>query len=56
MGHFALLSTYDSLSDWDQARTKLQNDVSFQKLIAQAGNDGLFIPGEIKSAIWQQLT
>jgi len=55
MGHFLLSSTYDSISEWDQARTKLQNDVQFQKLIAQAGNDGLFIPGEVKSSIWQQL-
>ena len=55
MGHFVLSSTYDNISEWDQARTKLQNDVQFQKLIAQAGNDGLFIPGEVKSSIWQQL-
>lgn len=55
MGHFVLLSTFDTLAEWDQARTKLQNDVSFQKLIAQGGNDGLFIPGEVKSSIWQQL-
>ena len=55
MGHFILSSTYDTITEWDQARTKLQNDVPFQKLIAQAGNDGLFIPGEVKSSIWQQL-
>ena len=56
MGHFVLLSQYDSITEWDQARVKLQNDTSFQKLIAQAGNDGLFIPGEVKSSIWQHLT
>ncbi len=55
MGHFVLSSTYDSLGEWDQTRTKIQNDVPFQKLIAQAGNDGLFIPGSVKSSIWQQL-
>jgi len=55
MGHFVLSSSFDSLSEWDQARTKIQNDVPFQKLIAQAGNDGLFIPGSVKSSIWQQL-
>ena len=55
IGHFVLLSQYDSLNEWDQARTKLQNDMSFQKLIAQAGQDGLFIPGEVKSSIWQQV-
>jgi hypothetical protein len=55
MGHFALSSTYDSINEWDQARTKLQNDVQFQKLVAQGGNDGLFLPGSVKSSIWQQL-
>lgn len=55
MGHFLLSSTFDTLTEWDQARTKLQNDVPFQKLIAQAGNDGLFLPGEVKSSIWQQV-
>jgi hypothetical protein len=55
MGHFVLSSTYDSVNEWDQARTKLQNDMPFQKLIAQGGNDGLFIPGSVKASIWQQL-
>lgn len=55
MGHFVLSSTFDTLTEWDQTRTKLQNDVPFQKLIAQAGNDGLFLPGEVKSSIWQQV-
>lgn len=53
MGHFVLSSTFDTIAEWDLARTKLQNDVPFQKLIAQAGHDGLFIPGEVKSSIWQ---
>ncbi len=55
MGHFVLRAQYDTLSDWDQSRTKIQNDVPFQKLVAQAGNDGLFIPGTITSSIWQQV-
>lgn len=55
MGHFVLSATYDNIAEWDQMRQKLQNDVSFQKLVAQAGSDGLFIPGEVKSAIWQQV-
>ena len=55
MGHFVISGEYATLADWDQARTKLQNDVSFQKLVAQAGADGLFIPGEVKSAVWQQI-
>lgn len=55
MGHFVLSAQYDNITEWDQSRQKLQSDVSFQKLVAQAGQDGLFIPGETKSAIWQQV-
>ncbi|MBP6014457.1 MAG: hypothetical protein KBA31_19670 [Alphaproteobacteria bacterium] len=55
MGHVVLLSTYDTITEWDQSRTKLQSDTGFQKLVAQAGVDGLFLPGEVKSSIWQQL-
>jgi DNA-binding transcriptional regulator YiaG len=55
MGHFVLSSTFDTLSAWEQMRTKLQSDVPFQKLVAQAGNDGLFIPGSVTSGLWQQV-
>ena len=55
MGHFVLRSKYDSLSAWDEARTKIQNDLPFQKLVAQAGSDGLFIAGSVTSALWQQV-
>jgi hypothetical protein len=55
MGHFLLSSQYDTLNEWETARTKLQHDAPFQKLVAQAGNDGLFIPGSVTSAIWQQV-
>ena len=55
MGHFVLSSNYETLAEWDQARTKIQNDVQFQKLVTQAGNDGLFIPGSVTSSIWQQV-
>ena len=55
MGHIVLSSNYETLSAWDEARSKIQNDLPFQKLVAQAGNDGLFIPGSVTSAIWQQL-
>lgn len=54
MGHFVLSSTYDTLAEWDQARTKIQNDSAFQKLVAEAGKDGLFIPGSVTAAVWQQ--
>ena len=55
MGHFILSTTYPTLNDWDQARTKIQSDAPFQKLVTQAGNDGLFNPGSVHSAIWQQV-
>jgi hypothetical protein len=54
MGHFVLSSTYDSIGEWDQARTKIQNDTAFQKLVAEAGKDGLFVPGSVVSSIWQK--
>ena len=41
-------------AEWDQARTKIQNDTGFQKLIAEAGKDGLFVPGSVISSIWQK--
>lgn len=55
VGHFVLSSEYNTFADWDQMRQKLQADTAFQKLVAQAGNDGLFIPGQINTAIWQQV-
>ena len=54
MGHYVLSSTFDTLSAWEQVRTKLQADVPFQKLVAEAGKDGLFIPGSVTTALWQQ--
>jgi hypothetical protein len=49
-----LSSTYDTLAEWDQARTKIQHDTSFQKLVAEAGKDGLFTPGSVSASLWQQ--
>jgi hypothetical protein len=55
MGHFVLSSQYDTLAAWDTARAKIQGDTAFQKLVTQAGKDGLFIPGTTTSSIWQQV-
>ncbi len=55
MGHFVLSSQYDTLAAWDAARTKIQHDTSFQKQVAEAGKDGLFVPGSVVSAIYQQV-
>jgi hypothetical protein len=54
MGHVVLSTQYETLNAWDQSRTKINNDVPFQKAVAEAGKAGLFIPGSIKSSIWQQ--
>lgn len=55
MGHFILSSTYPTLNDWNEGRQKLQADQQFQKLVTQAGQDGLFIAGTVESALWQQV-
>ena len=55
MGHFLISGSYDSMSKFDEARMKIQNDTSLQKLIAEAGNDGLFIPGTTTSSIWEKI-
>ena len=55
MGHFVLSSQYETLTAWDTARTKVQHDTPFQKLVAEAGKEGLFIPGSVVSAIYQQV-
>ena len=55
MGHFVLSSQYETLTAWDAARTKTQHDTPFQKLVAEAGKEGLFIPGSVVSAIYQQV-
>jgi quinol monooxygenase YgiN len=55
MGHIVLSAQYENLSAWDAARLKMQNDGTFQKLVTQAGKDGLFIAGHTTSALWQQV-
>lgn len=55
VGRVLISAEYDSISAWDTARTKMQSDNGFQKLVTQAGNDGLFIPGHTKSSIWQKI-
>lgn len=54
MGHIVLSSQYESLNAWDQARTKIANDIPFQKAVAEAGKAGLFNPGSVVSGLWQQ--
>src|SRR5215472_12462939 len=55
IGHFVLVGAYDNLGAYEEARTKLTSDPTFQKLQVQAGELNLFIPGTIESAIYQQV-
>lgn len=55
MGHFIMSGQYETITAWDQMRQKITGDTSFQKMVAEAGNAGLFIPGSVTSAIWQQV-
>ena len=55
VGHYLLSAQYDSIAAWDTSRTKLQADNGFQKLLVEAGKNGLFIPGTTTSSIWQQV-
>ena len=55
-GHFIISSSYDSVAKWDELRLKVQNDASIQKLIVDAGKNGLFIPGSVTSALWQEIS
>jgi quinol monooxygenase YgiN len=55
MGHFVLVSQYETLAAWDTARTKIARDTPFQKMVAEAGKDGIFLPGSVVSAIYQQV-
>jgi hypothetical protein len=54
-GHFILSAEYESVSKWDEARAKIQNDQSFQKLIVDAAKNGLFLPGTTTMALWQEI-
>ena len=55
MGHFVISGQYETITAWDQMRQKITGDITFQKMVAEAGTAGLFIPGSVTSAIWQQV-
>lgn len=54
IGHVVLSGSYADLNAWDAVRTKLSGDATFQKMAADAGNAGLFIPGSVESALWAE--
>jgi hypothetical protein len=55
IGHYVIVGTYEHLNAWDDARTKLTEDPGFQKLQIKSGEDGLFVPGSIESAIYKEV-
>ena len=55
LGHVVISGQYETITAWNQMREKLAGDASFQKRVAEAGKDGLFIPGTATSALWQQV-
>jgi hypothetical protein len=54
-GHYIVSSSYDSVAKWDESRQKTASDASLQKAVVDAGKNGLFIPGSVTSALWQEL-
>lgn len=54
-GTVLLASNFETVADWDAARLKGQNDPDLQKMIADAGKAGLFLPGSVTRAVWEQL-
>jgi len=54
VGHVILSGQYEDLNAWDHMRSKLTSDPTFQKMTTEAGNAGLFIPGSVESALWQE--
>jgi quinol monooxygenase YgiN len=54
-GHFLLSAQYESVAKWDEARNKVANDPTFQKLLVESGTQGLFIPGTVETALWQRI-
>jgi|SRR5215831_8438836 len=55
IGHYVLVGAYENLAQYEEARTKLTSDPTFQKLQIQAGELNLFVPGTTESAIYQQV-
>jgi hypothetical protein len=55
MGHIVLSGQYENITAWNQMREKIAGDASFQKRVAEAGKDGLFIAGSVTSGLWQQV-
>jgi hypothetical protein len=53
IGHALLASNFETVAAWDAARSKGQGDATFQKMAADAGAAGYFLPGSIEISLWQ---
>lgn len=52
-GQVALLASFNSLAEWDAARTKIAADPAWLKMADDAGKAGYFIAGSVETSIWQ---
>ncbi|HZL00517.1 MAG TPA: hypothetical protein VFC47_11520 [Caulobacteraceae bacterium] len=53
-GHVVLSTTHENAAAWEAARMKIYGDATWQKMTADAGTAGLFAPGSIELALWQE--
>jgi hypothetical protein len=53
-GQVILATSHDSVAAWDAARSKIYADAAWQKMSADAGSAGLFLPGSVETALWQE--
>ncbi len=53
VGHMMIVSSWDTVAAWDAARLKNASDAGFQKMASDAAAAGLWLPGSIESALWQ---
>ena len=54
-GQMMVASTWDNVAAWDAARQKQVSDAAFQKMAADAGTAGIWVPGSIETAVWEEL-
>ena len=55
IGHALLASSFETVAAWDAGRSKTQADATFQKMTADAGAAGLFLPGTAEMSLWQDV-
>ena len=55
VGQMMVVGSWDSVAAWDAGRRKQVADAGFQKMATDAGNAGLWIPGSIEQAVWEEV-